>query len=92
MMCRFLPSVSSVFTKRVDMAMLLHSCCCRLLGVDVYHFDFKLYHIAQHVQVGRAAQMGKKHSVRSARFWIAKCGWHGWHELPPHHLVPCKPV
>lgn len=28
---------------------------CRLLGVDVYHFDFKLYHIAQHVQVRPAA-------------------------------------
>lgn len=24
----------------------------RLLGVDVYTFDFKLFHIAQHVQVG----------------------------------------
>lgn len=25
--------------------------CRRLVGVDVYSFDFKLYHIAQHVQV-----------------------------------------
>lgn len=33
-------------------------CIYRLLGVDVYHFDFKLYHIAQHVQLPPAPVLG----------------------------------
>jgi hypothetical protein len=33
-------------------------CIYRLLGVDVYHFDFKLFHIAQHVQLPAAPTLG----------------------------------
>lgn len=33
-------------------------CVYRLLGVDVYNFDFKLYHIAQHVQLPEPPVLG----------------------------------
>lgn len=36
--------------------------CCRLIGVDAYSFDQKLYHIAQHVQLPEAPKLGPDHS------------------------------
>ncbi|KAL4421206.1 hypothetical protein ABPG77_010081 [Micractinium sp. CCAP 211/92] len=33
-------------------------CIYRLLGVDIYSFDFKLFHIAQHIQLPEPPQLG----------------------------------
>lgn len=33
-------------------------CCCRLLGADIYSFDFKISHIAQHVQLPKPPRLG----------------------------------
>ncbi len=70
------------------------TCGCRLLGVDVYHFDFKLYHIAQHVQVGAsgfcsgagkclggAVEGGQQNGAGRAV-----------HRPLLHRGIPCKPV
>lgn len=34
------------------------ACCCRLINVDIYSFDFKLNHIAKHLKLPSAATMG----------------------------------
>lgn len=33
---------------------------CRLLGADIYSFDFKIFHIAHHVQLPRPPVLGPK--------------------------------
>ena len=41
-------------------------CSCRLVGVDCYSFEQKLFHIAEHIQLPDPPKLGPKHAALSA--------------------------